>query len=144
MSHPQPHQYFAQRLLNINADLLPQLSAQAGHIGTRAVAASTGTLSEFAGLMGELQALTARPVAIMIDEHNEIYKFRMETNSFFRHFTISTGYLAGVRAVSMVVASDFIPFVASHVRHSLRLSSLQIRTDSAIVAERLGAAYSSA
>lgn len=57
--------------------------------------------------MEELSTCTACPVVIAIDEHNEIYKALLEDNHFFRHFTIASGYLSGVRIFSSLVSLRF-------------------------------------
>ena len=62
--------------------------------------ASIESYSTFSELMEEFQMVTLRPVVFIVDEHNEIYKLQKENTPFFRHFTIATGYLTGVRSIS--------------------------------------------
>ena len=75
----------------------------------------------FTALVYELQSQVEVPVAIIVDEHNEIYKMRMETDRFFRQFTISTGYLSGVRRLIS------IPPVFLTKRSGARLRSFPAR-----------------
>jgi hypothetical protein len=64
--------------------------------------ASFESYSVFSELIEEFQVVTLRPVVFIVDEHNEIYKLQKENTPFFRHFTIATGYLTGVRGNSFL------------------------------------------